>query len=235
MSQHLFNDTDMTAIADAIRTKKGTQNTMTVGQMPSEIESIPTGGSDDPVAVRFIDFEGTVVKELTQEELDSLTELPSGPDHSEDEIPLTFDGWNWTLNEIKTFRTANPDWTVNVGALYYTTDYKTHLIYEVKTENYYVSIQNKGTRPFEIDWDDGTIDTVRVGVTCEHTFATPGRYNVTIDYEESHIALSGNEAWFFSAQSCLEEIRVSRYLDVDNIIRVTNHLKSISFSKHSAK
>lgn len=47
MSQHLFNDTDITAIANAIRTKKGTQNTMTVSQMPSEIASIPSGGGTD--------------------------------------------------------------------------------------------------------------------------------------------------------------------------------------------
>lgn len=47
MSQHLFNDTDITAIANAIRTKKGTQNTMTVSQMPSEISSIPSGGGTD--------------------------------------------------------------------------------------------------------------------------------------------------------------------------------------------
>lgn len=49
---HLFNDTDITAIANAIRTKKGTQNTMTVSQMPSEIASIPGGGGTDYMAQR---------------------------------------------------------------------------------------------------------------------------------------------------------------------------------------
>lgn len=52
MSQHLFNDTDITAIANAIRTKKGTQNTMTVSQIPSEIASIPGGGGTDYMAQR---------------------------------------------------------------------------------------------------------------------------------------------------------------------------------------
>ena len=52
MSQHLFNDTDITAIANAIRTKKGTQNTMTITQMPSEIASIPSGGGTDYMAQR---------------------------------------------------------------------------------------------------------------------------------------------------------------------------------------
>lgn len=43
MSVYLVNDTDMTAIANAIRTKDGTQTTMTVSQMPTRISNIPSG------------------------------------------------------------------------------------------------------------------------------------------------------------------------------------------------
>lgn len=42
--KHLISDSYITDIANAIRTKKGTQNTMTVAQMPNEISTIPTGG-----------------------------------------------------------------------------------------------------------------------------------------------------------------------------------------------
>lgn len=52
MSVHLFNDTDITAIANAIRTKKGSSNTMTVSDMPTEIASIPSGGGTDYMAQR---------------------------------------------------------------------------------------------------------------------------------------------------------------------------------------
>lgn len=44
MSVYLVNDTDMTAIANAIRTKDGTQTTMTVSQMPTRIQNIPSSG-----------------------------------------------------------------------------------------------------------------------------------------------------------------------------------------------
>ena len=52
MGTHLFNDTDMTAIANAIRQKDGTQTTMTVGDMPTRIQNIPTGGGTDYMAQR---------------------------------------------------------------------------------------------------------------------------------------------------------------------------------------
>ena len=46
MSKYLVDSTDMTAIANAIRTKDGTQTTMTVSQMPTRISNIPSGGTD---------------------------------------------------------------------------------------------------------------------------------------------------------------------------------------------
>ena len=44
MSEYLVSSTDMTAIANAIRQKDGTQTTMTVSDMPTRIQNIPTGG-----------------------------------------------------------------------------------------------------------------------------------------------------------------------------------------------
>lgn len=44
MSKYIVDSTDMTNIANAIRQKKGSVNTMTVAQMPNEISTIPTGG-----------------------------------------------------------------------------------------------------------------------------------------------------------------------------------------------
>ena len=47
MSKYLVDSTEMTAIADAIRLKDGTQTTMTVDQMPTRIQNIPSGGGTD--------------------------------------------------------------------------------------------------------------------------------------------------------------------------------------------
>lgn len=52
MSTYLVDSTDMSAIANAIRQKDGTQTTMTVSDMPTRIQNIPTGGGTDYMAER---------------------------------------------------------------------------------------------------------------------------------------------------------------------------------------
>lgn len=44
MTLKLYNETDIEAIADAIRGKNGSSNTYTVSQMASAIDGIPSGG-----------------------------------------------------------------------------------------------------------------------------------------------------------------------------------------------
>lgn len=174
----------LTDIADAIRSKDGSQNTYTPSQMPQAILDIPTGGgSIENPAVRFLDFDGTIVEELTDQELTDLTSLPSAPDHSHDEIPLTFDEWNWLLADIKTFRTANPTWTVNVGANYHTTDGKVHFIWEIEYDNFTTMILfDSSGCDYELDWGDGTVEQVHVSGSNQqtHTFTTKGNYHLTI-------------------------------------------------------
>lgn len=52
MSKYLVDSTEMTAIADAIRQKDGTQTTMTMDEMPTRIQNIPSGGGTDYMAQR---------------------------------------------------------------------------------------------------------------------------------------------------------------------------------------
>lgn len=173
----------LTDIADSIRSKNGTQNTYTPSQMPQAILDIPTGGGSDPIAVRFLDFDGEIVDELTDTELNALTELPSAPDHSQDEIPLVFDEWNWLLSEIKTFRAANPTWTVNVGANYHTQDGKLHFIYDVDVNG--ISLILRPNYNMEIDWGDGTTETLPTNTNTTHTFTNKGRYHIKVSCSNS--------------------------------------------------
>lgn len=221
MSQHLFNDTDITAIANAIRTKKGTQNTMTITQMPAEIESIPSGGSTDPVAVRFLDFDGTVVQELNDNGLNGLIALPEAPDHSQDNIPLTFDEWNWTLNEIKTFRTANPTWTVNVGANYHTTDGKLHVLINIDVSSRTISFKKNSTSG-TVDWGDGTVETMVA--TNTHTY-TAGQYEIVIDFTNSGNSVTFND----SDVDYITDVRQCQSNDFTGYYALSN-LKTINYS-----
>ena len=186
-----------------------------------------SGGSSGPAAVRFIDYDGTVISELTQSELNELTQLPSLPDHSGDAIPMTGDGWNWTLADIKTFRTNNPGYTVNVGAHYYPTDGKYHLIYDVPggksqtypggwTANLYVI----GT----VDWGDGTVETASGDIS--HLYET-GKYECVIDTAESSIGVgSGTGVQPYAIH--LTEIRIPYGKGLNNIQCTVPNLRVVS-------
>lgn len=74
--------------------------------------------------VNFYDYDGTLVASYTIEEANALTALPIAPDHSQDEVPLTFQEWNYTLEEINAL-----DHIADVGANYITTDGKTYVYF----------------------------------------------------------------------------------------------------------
>ena len=54
-----------------------------------DVDVAVPGGVSGPPAVRFIDYDGTVMSELTQSELNELTDLPGLPYHYEDEISMS--------------------------------------------------------------------------------------------------------------------------------------------------
>ena len=90
------------------------------------------GGTIKPNArLVLIDYDGSIVDSYTQSEVDALSALPDNPDHSGDEIPLTSQGWNWTLAEVKEQLAAMPEQTVYVGQMYIPTDGKTHIVIEI--------------------------------------------------------------------------------------------------------
>ena len=62
----------------------------------------------------FYDYDGTVLGQYTKAEIDAMTSEDDFPTPiGSTEYPLTFVGWNWTLDELK----AEP-YGINVGAIY---------------------------------------------------------------------------------------------------------------------
>ena len=89
------------------------------------------GGGGEPVpgpvtnpALRLMDWEGTVLKEYTAEQVASLSALPtpSSLNTNVDRELLTFQGYNWALSDIKSWVTAHEGQCLTVGAIYTTTD-----------------------------------------------------------------------------------------------------------------
>ena len=93
------------------------------------------GGGGEPVpdpvtnpALRLMDWEGTVLKEYTAEQVASLTALPnpSSLNTNVDRDLLTFQGYNWALADIKTWVSAHEGQCLTAGAIYTTTDGQDH-------------------------------------------------------------------------------------------------------------
>ena len=120
-----FND-----IGEAIMSKDG-------GEMPDKsemadrIEAIPTGSPtvSNPALVLW-DWEGTKLAEYSAEDALALTELPAPstlPAYATaDHELLSFQEWNWSLANIKTWIQNHEGATLDIGAIYTTTDGHDH-------------------------------------------------------------------------------------------------------------
>ena len=89
------------------------------------------GSGGQPVtnpALRLIDWEGTVLKEYSAEQVASLTALPtpSSLRADVDRDLLTFQGYNWSVSDIKSWVNTHEGKCLTVGAIYTTTDGQDH-------------------------------------------------------------------------------------------------------------
>ena len=177
----------LTVIGDAIRAKTGKTDLISLDQMPAEIESIQGGGGSGatPSAkwndVTFIDYDGAVLYSYSLEEVQSLTELPTLPTHD----GLVCQGWNWTLESIKSF-----NYPVIVGAMYITDDGATRLHIRITTTGRMtvpLCINQTVSNGVSIDWGDGSVPNTLVGTgnrSINHTYSEPGDYVVSLMPED---------------------------------------------------
>lgn len=167
--------TKLNNIAQAIGNKTGEPaSTYTLDNMPSAIANIQTAwpivpDPDTTKIVRFIDYDGTIVTQMTLDEAKELTSLPEIPTHE----GLT--GVKWT-HSLATIQSTNH--SLDVGAIYQnavnpdqTVFFMLPRVNEVVTLNFYQSATNGVT----IDWGDGSATETVTGegnVTATHTYAT---------------------------------------------------------------
>ena len=190
--QAVFADpSDTTAVAADVTqgktflTAQGTYDTGTAsGGSPA---SVPSKDVD------FYDYDGTRVYSYTASEFAALTEMPANPDHSHDAVPLTSQGWNWTLSEAKA--QLQETGYVSIGAFYNTTDgaNKAKVVIDerkdVKLRSY------KNANDIYVDWGDGTTDTISgaaATVYPQHTYTAPGEYVISITGSGNYLAFTGN-------------------------------------------
>lgn len=137
---------------------------------------------DDDVC--FWDYDGTLVYSCTLAEAQTMTMLPDPPDHSKDDIPLTFVEWNWLLKEIN-----HLDRKMDIGAMYRPTDGKTHFSVRLTPKTGLTLTlgwrNNDAAATRVIDWGDGMVEETTPetagDATLSHTYADYGTYHCSFD------------------------------------------------------
>ena len=185
-NEYSVNQSDLISVANAIRTKGGTSDTLVFPSgFVSAVQAIQAGGgtitATTPKDVNFYDYDGTLLYSYTLEEIHALTALPDGPTHD----GLVFDGWNHSLESVKS--STRP---MNIGAMYSTDDGTTRI---------YIRLEDGRTSPMlgicpngtvTVDWGDGTEPDILTGTslttvkwTPTHNYASPGDYVIKLTVE----------------------------------------------------
>ena len=176
----------LTDVADAIRTKKGTQSTLQASSFDTEILSIPSGAEPTDVIekdVNFYDYDGTRVYSYTKTEFLALEEMPANPTHT----GLTAQGWNWTYQNAITYVTNNG--ILDVGQMYITSDGKTRIYLSLTSDtlDLYLTlgrISDNGV--VTVNWGDNssTEEMTHSLETLNHTYSAVGDYVITLSHTE---------------------------------------------------
>ena len=140
--------------------------TMEGGSTPSE--------PSDNTAVIFADYDGNLIDTWTWDEVATKTALPTPPAHT----GLVFEGWNWTLEDIKTDTTGQ---VITVGPYYHTASGLTEIdIHLDEVTGKYVAWALYDSTYNSIDWGDGS--SVISGVDYpDHTYSNYGTYTIKIN------------------------------------------------------
>ena len=183
MTRYTVTDTELTSVANAIRTAGGTNSPL---EFPSEFISAigdiggGGGGSSAPSKdVNFIDYDGTIVYSYTAAEFAELTAMPVNPTHE----GLTAQGWNWSLSDAQSY--VADYGLLTIGQMYITSDGKTRIYIHLEEGRLepYLGLAVNGTAT--VEWGDDTTSTVTgtsttTVVNTQHAYLTAGDYVITI-------------------------------------------------------
>lgn len=165
-------------------------NLVTGTMIPGEVLEI------NPLAVDFVDYDGTLLYTYSATDFANLSALPTNPSHG----GLIAQGWNWTLTDAKTHVAKYG--SLVIGQNYTTTDGKTRVYVEVTNfelpYEFGINFQYISTGQVTIDWGDGTIVTPQatVGNNCRvnHKYSEIGSYVISLNVDSCTIKIGYNGA-----------------------------------------
>jgi hypothetical protein len=191
IAENLQTIKDSTAAIKQSIINKGGEISGNITTWASAIDAIETGGGGGVVEealendVNFYDYDGFRVASFTIEEAKALTQeqydaiLP--PTHE----GLTFQEWNWTLEDIHTYDRQYAD----IGANYITTDGNTHINVAIDYATVGISLSGKNGTIY-IDWGDGseessyTFPSYKYGMNFSHNYSTTSNKTITFRFQQ---------------------------------------------------
>ena len=235
-TNYLTNSEELTSIANAIRAKTGSSESLTYpAGFVSAIGNISGGGSSSASApsklINFIDYDGTTVASYTAEEFASLNALPANPSHT----GLVAQGWNWTLAQIQSYHNDYPDGVVNVVQMYITESGNTEIDIELKEEalNPYLVIAPNGT--VIVDWGDGsatdtlTGSSLKKNQTVGHVYPSSGKYMISLSVQSGSFTFYQSSSMYIGVLQLSDAMTNKSRIYADDIvaIRIGNGVTSI--------
>ena len=200
----------LTDVADAIRTKAGTSDTIQASAFDTAIANIPSGGGGEPEEkdVNFYDYDGTRLYSYTAQEFQALSAMPENPTHT----GLTSQGWNWTLSDAKTYVTSHG--MLDIGQMYITDDNATRIYIKLYDGRLSPTLKFALNGTTTIDWGDNTTSSVTGSssvtlISTQHTYTNAGDYVISIagtvsisfgGYSSSDALIGSNSAYQNSVQ-----------------------------------
>lgn len=134
---------------------------------------------EDPDAVLFYDYDGTVLHRYSKTEFNALSAMPANPTHT----GLTSQGWNWSLSDAKAHLVNHSQ--LDIGQCYIPTDGETKLYITLGSDDLDVAFSfYHNNTSLSIDWGDGTSSEPFVNTgnkTLTHTYSAVGNYVVSVD------------------------------------------------------
>lgn len=184
----------LTAIANKIRSIDGSSEDIKPSEMPEKIQAIYDSVVPvEPKDYNFFDWDGTLLYAYSADEINALTELPALPIHE----GLTSE-WNYTLAQLQSLTQLARPLPANVGCIVKTLDGSTLLeiaIPEGDTKrnielNLPVSSDNATAT---VNWGDNTSETVtslnRL-LNGSHTYSSSGKYRIYITFTHGRYELN---------------------------------------------
>lgn len=208
MATKLVQDTSLTAVADAIRTKGETTDALEFPDgFVTAIQNIPAGGGGskgsetDPVV--FIDYDGSVVASYSAEDFLALDAMPPNPSHE----GLVSQGWNWSLADAKSCMTVD-NAKLTIGQMYTTDDGCTRLYCHFTKGRLHPFIGLLGSGgTATIDWGDGSASSTTASLDdltanyVNHEYQSEGDYVISIKPNGTYIAIGSKTLLQKSATS----------------------------------